>query len=97
VNVADGEARLENAGSVEFSNQSDAAELAFLGEFGVYASCRVLPRVTIQAGYEFWYLYGVALAFDQQNNLLSPSTGRSLESDNDIFYHGLTAGFQVVW
>jgi hypothetical protein len=71
--------------------------LAALAEWGFYATFKVLPRVTLKAGYEFWWLYGVAIAFENVEQSLTPLSGNGISSDGDIFYHGGTVGCEVVW
>jgi hypothetical protein len=96
-NFADGQIGLSNAGTVQFLNGEDDVELSFLGELGYYLNYRITPRVSLRAGYEVWYLYGVALASDQAIVPLSINTGRMLKHREDVFYHGGTAGLQVIW
>lgn len=96
-NFIDGKSRLVNAGVIQFDNESDKGQFAALGEFGIYADYKILPRVTARAGYELWWLYGVALAGEQEHYVLTRYAGRSLNSDGDILYQALTAGVEIVW
>jgi hypothetical protein len=96
-NIAEGNSSLINDGEVQFDNSSEEFQIGFNGEFGVHAAFKILPRVTATAGYEFWYLYGAALAWEQELYYLNPFSGSSLDTDEDVFYHGATAGVEVVW
>lgn len=94
---SDKRTRLTNAGLQIINNDADRAQLAFLGEGGFFANFRLTQRITLWAGYEAWYVYGVALAAEQAFVPMSPQTGTSTKKDGDIFYHGGTAGVQYAW
>jgi hypothetical protein len=96
-NVADGQTTLINDGVVEIFNDSQDVQFTFLGEWGLYATYKILPRVTARGGYEFWYLYGVAEAVDQDLRFLASFSGGNLNTDSDSFYHGVTGGVEIVW
>lgn len=97
VNFASGQSTLVNDNVLQFNNETDDPQFGFFGEIGLHASYRLLPRVTLTGGYEFWYLYGAAFALEQELYYLSPFTGTSLNTDGDAVYHGATAGVEIVW
>jgi hypothetical protein len=96
-NVADGNVKLDHAGVREVDNGEDEVQFAFLGELGWFGSYRILPRVTAFVGYELWYVYGVAEAVKQKVQPFTLETGKEVETDGDIFYHGGTVGLEVTW
>lgn len=95
-NIADGNVRLVNAGTVQVANGDDDLDLATLIELGYYFSYQITPRVRLRGGYEFWWLYGVANAPSQIPNPITAQTGSVVEED-DIYYHGATVGVEIVW
>ncbi len=95
VNYIEGNAGLVNAGEREFSIGDEKGQLGFEAEIGFHAKYQLLPRVNLQAGYEFWYLYGVATGTSQHSARLSRK--RYLDSKGEVFYHGGSVGVEVVW
>ena len=96
-NFAEGDVLLINAGAVELDNDDSEFQLAFLGELGFSARYRILPCFSVQAGYEIWYLAGLAQSHGQTVSPLTPATGTDLDSDNDTWYHAATVGAELVW
>ncbi|MFV2067467.1 MAG: BBP7 family outer membrane beta-barrel protein [Pirellulales bacterium] len=97
VNLISGDLTLDNDGGYVQINDADEVELSLLGEWGTYLSCRISPNISARIGYEFWYVSGVALAYDQVQNVVTPASGRSIDSGGDLVYHGATGGIEVVW
>ncbi len=95
-NVIDGSASLTNNGVGQFSNAAEDFGFAAAVEVGYFASFQVTPRIKFRAGYEFWWLYGVALATDQVTSPLTANTGRAVD-DATTVYHGATAGVEIDW
>jgi hypothetical protein len=95
-NYIEGNAGLVNAGVRQFAIGDEKGQLAFEAEMGFFAKFQVLPRVNIQAGYEFWYVYGVATPTAQRISTFL-SQDDSFDSEDDIFYHGGSIGAEVVW
>lgn len=96
-NFAEGDVLLINAGAVELDNGDSDLQLAFLGELGFSARYRVLPCLSIWAGYELWYLAGLAQSHGQIVSPLTPATGTDVNSDNDTWYHAATVGAELRW
>lgn len=96
-NFADGGVRLVNAGVEELNNSADEVAFAFQGELGLSARLRITPRLSLRGGYEIWYLSGLALADGQTVSPLTPATGRSLDEEQDTWYHGVTLGGDYTW
>lgn len=96
-NFADGDVRLVNAGVQELNNSDDEVALAFQGELGVRANLRITRRLSAYCGYEVWYLYGLALVDGQALAPLTRTTGTSLDTEGDTWFHGVTLGGQFNW
>ncbi|HTN74522.1 MAG TPA: BBP7 family outer membrane beta-barrel protein, partial [Pirellulaceae bacterium] len=80
-------------------------DAAFLAEAGLMANWRVSQSWTFRGGYQFLYVNGVALAPENfnatppflQNAFVPPTRVPVLNTGGDVFYHGLTAGFEYMW
>jgi len=96
-NIVNGRVTLDNGGVRQFDNDNNDIQIGFLSEFGCFFDYRVLPTVSLRAGYEFWYLYGFAAATNQPVTTLSSSTGSNVRSKEDVFLHGASVGAEVVW
>jgi hypothetical protein len=94
-NYVEGNAGLVNDGIQQFAIGDEKGQFAIEAELGFFTKFQVLPRLNIQAGYEFWYLYGLATPATQSASRLSRD--RSLYSEDDIFYHGGSIGAEMVW
>lgn len=97
MNAADANTLLTNAGAVELANSDDDIEFASLIEFGYFLRYRLTQNISIQAGYEFWWVYGLAVAPDQLQATVTPRTGLDVDGNGDTWYHGGTAGIELVY
>jgi hypothetical protein len=95
LNYVDFDYSLDNAGVNQFSTGSEKGQFGFEAELGLYAKYQLLPRLSIQAGYEFWYLYGVATPTSQNRSRIKHEDGAY--SEDDIFYHGGSLGLEMIW
>ena len=96
-NIADSNTALINAGAVEIANSDDDLQFASLIEFGYFVKYRLTPNVSLQGGYEFWWLYGLAVAPDQLQARMTPRSGLNIDTNGDTWYHGGTFGVEVVY
>lgn len=96
-NFASGKLRVLNAGALQVDNDPNEGQLSALVELGVTASYQVTPRVALRAGYEFWYVYGVALTTEQVISPLSAATLSSMKTSSDAFFHGASVGLETTW
>jgi hypothetical protein len=96
-NIADSTTQLVNAGVVQLNSSADKTQIAATVEYGLMANLQLTPRVSIHAGYEVWYLVGVALAPEQNVSPMTRNTGRSMITDDDSWFHGGTVGVQCTW
>jgi hypothetical protein len=76
---------------------SDDTEIAGMFEIGTKLGINVTRSISATIGYDVWYLTGVAESSSQlplNYNLATPFT---VNAEDDVFIHGLTAGIQVVY
>ena len=97
LNSADVNLRLVNAGAVEVANADDNLHFASVLEFGYYGSYQLTPHINVRAGYEFWWLYGVAGVRGQVGSPVTLATGSRVDSNNNVYFHGATVGLEMVW
>jgi len=98
LNANDQNSFLVNTGPVATTLQgSDSqAEFAALGELQMNLFYKLTRNSRLRAGYEMWYLYGVATSNEQYNGTISPLLGRRTDDNDDIFMHGASVGFEWV-
>lgn len=83
--------RIQGVGAAQFSANDRTTHAAFCGEVGASVTYDLSRCWSIQAGYQCYWVTGVAIAGDQigATNLVT-QTGINVNSD--AFYHGATAG-----
>ena len=64
---------------------------------GVFSKVQLTRCLSARGGYEVWYLTELATVPGNTPALITPDIGRSIQTDEDIFFHGLTAGFELNW
>lgn len=73
---------------------------SFLGNIGATMRYYVWDHVSVSAGYEMFYVTGLALASDQLVAITTPVTGAatlSLRTDNAILIHGGRIGLEIAF
>ncbi|QDU97892.1 BBP7 family outer membrane beta-barrel protein [Lignipirellula cremea] len=70
--------------------------VAFVGEIGVTAGYEVTNWLALEAGYQFLWLDGVALAGEQASSV-NPFTQTASINHGDAIYHGLRLGATARW
>ena len=88
---------LSNAGSAILGTSDSDVDVAGLFEFGTFVKYSLTPSVRLTAGYEMWYLPGVATVASQGLNIVSPGTAQKVNADDDLFLHGFSAGAQILY
>ena len=91
-NMANSQTVLWSNGSLPIDNKADNVAFSAMLDFGYYLSYRVSPRLTLRAGYEFWWIHGLAIAPDQLRGPLNHDSGIHLFSNGDALYHGGVVG-----
>ncbi len=88
---------LTNAGTPIFAAGQRTTDVAGLIEMGVFTNYQIVPSVRLTAGYEMWYLPGVATVPGQDIRVVNPNTGFRVQNDNELFLHGGSVGVQVLF
>ena len=74
------------------------AQAAFVGEINLSAIYQLTKTWNIRAGYNLLWIDGVALAPNQLDFTYNlPTTGRQLNTDGGVFYHGASIGLEARW
>ena len=87
---------------------NDSGNMVLRGGFGVFYDlpAGTVSNIVIGAGYQVFFLNGVALApnqltstnFDIFSNTITPGrTGRPINDNNNIFFHGPSVGVEITW
>lgn len=88
---------LSNAGTTVVNSGDTDVKVAGLFEFGVIGNYHILPSVRLTAGYEFWYMPGLATVPEQGPALVSPAMGTTVFNEDDVILHGGSAGIQILF
>ena len=93
---------ISELGSGAFNNTTalavhtdDEISFAFAPEVAVFTQYQLTPSVALRAGYEMLYVYGLALASDQELRVVHPGMNDNIDDEGDIFYHGGSVGVEV--
>lgn len=89
--------QLINAGTSVLDNRDTAVDVAGVIEYGIFARYQVVPSIRLMAGYEFWYMPGIATVNGQQIHRVNPDSGSRVDNDDSVFLHGGGAGVQVLF
>ena len=97
VNINDEQTTLSNGGTQWINNSFNDEDFAWMVETGVFAVYHLSDRLSAHVGYEGWFVDGVVIAGQQQLNPIDLNMGLRSDARGDIFYHGASAGFELVW
>ena len=87
--------------NIEFIDaEDDSTTIAFSYEFGINAKYRVNNRSQFRIGYNILFLDNVSTVSNNLTNEgggipISPTFGTSTSDSGDIFFHGLSLGFEI--
>lgn len=96
-NVGDNVVFISNAGVPQVNHKDRDFEFAAMIEGGAYLRYFVTSRLAIRYGYEFWYIYGVGLAPNQLDPVVSTFSGRDFRGEDDVLVHGGSIGVEFGW
>jgi hypothetical protein len=96
-NFSDHDSAFVNTQGPFITANNDDINFSFLAEFGVGANLQLTPGMALRAGYEFWYIYGLALAPEQIDFRVGPQMGAFHDDNGSMILHGPTAGLTLVW
>lgn len=88
---------LINNGNLLINAGDSRVDIAGMFEFGVLGNYHILPSVRLTAGYEFWWMPGMATIPEQGPTLITPATGTYSFHKDDLFLHGGSVGLQVLF
>ena len=88
---------MQNAATTIVNGGDSSVDLAGLVEMGVFANYQLVPSIRLTAGYEFWYMPGIATVPSQNPQFINPSTGTRIDNDNELFLHGGSVGAQILF
>ena len=90
-------ASLQN-GAITVINAADSSvDVAGLIEMGFFTNYQIVPSVRLTAGYEFWYMPGIATVPGQGPQFVNPSSATRVNNDQELFLHGGSVGVQVLF
>lgn len=82
---------------VATSYTANGSSTGFFGEVGVNGAVRLSEHLYWRAGYNFFWISGVATSLNQLGALdLTDSTGK-LNLGGSVFLHGVNTGIELVW
>ena len=96
-NFMDSATVMTNDGSIVLNSGDSRVDLAGLIEAGVYGSYQLVPSIRFTAGYEFWYMPGVATVPEQLPQQVTLGSGTDVRNDDSILLHGASVGVQVLF
>ncbi|MFO1063664.1 MAG: hypothetical protein U0892_07345 [Pirellulales bacterium] len=96
-NLNRGQSFLRNNGVNVIDSQDNDIDVAGIFEFGTFGVYSVTRSVRLTAGYEFWYIPGVATIPGQSPNRISPETGVKVYANDEMLVHGGSAGVEILY
>ncbi len=96
-NVAENDFTLRPSTGGQFDGGGKATRVAFVGDIGVNAAYFVTANLAIRGGYQLLWLDGVATGPGAIATATANSSQAGINSTNNVFFHGATAGVEYVW
>lgn len=88
---------LQNGATTVVNAGDSSVDVAGLIELGVFANYQLVPSVRLTAGYEFWYMPGIATIPGQSPQLINPATSTQVSNEDELFLHGGSVGAQILF
>lgn len=88
---------LNNAGLTRIDAVDSRLDVAGMFDLGSYIKYSVTPSIRLTAGYDLWYLPCVATVPKQGLNVVSETTAAKVNTDADLFLHGVSFGAQILY
>jgi hypothetical protein len=76
---------------------ADGGRVAFVGDLSLSLTYRLTSRCSLRGGYNVMWVEGVALAPDQLDFTLTPTSGSGLNDNGGVFLHGAHVGVEARW
>ena len=96
-NFAERGTLLTNDGTLLLNTGDDSVDIAGVIEAGIFGHYQLVPSIRLTAGYEFWYMPGIATLPEQSPGFLTQSSGTSVQQEDDLFLHGGSVGVEVLY
>lgn len=96
-NFYEGSRFMSNAGTLILNSGDSDVDVAGLIEGGIFTQYSIVDSIRLTAGYEFWFMPGMATIAEQQPNRVGPGSGSTVQREDDVFLHGGHVGVQVLF
>lgn len=96
-NFYDGATFVNNGVTTLVNRSADDENLAGFIEWGILGRYRLYRSLYLTAGYEFWYIDGIALAVDQPITNINPAQGNVFFANDELFFHGGSVGLEILF
>ena len=96
-NFAQDVVRLDNAGTLILNAGSDRTDWAGVFEYGIFGNYAIVPSVRLTAGYEFWWLPGIATVPEQEPQFINPGSGSFTQNEDNLILHGGSIGLEILF
>jgi len=95
INTIPPESPLVPTGSVSFSDRATRTAPGFIGDLTLLAGWQISPNFSLQVGYDFLWVAGMATATRQFN--LDNRDNNAIDAGGQTFYNGVSFGFYGSW
>ena len=82
-------------GTTNFSDANTRTAAGFIGDLTLFAGWQINPNFSLQVGYDFLWVAGMATASRQYN--LDNRDNNSIDVGGQTFYNGVSFGFNGSW
>lgn len=82
-------------GTTNFSDEASRTGAGFIGDLTLFAGWQITPNFSLQVGYDFLWVAGMATATRQFN--LDNRDNNAIDVGGQTFYNGLSFGFYGSW
>ncbi|MCR9296230.1 MAG: hypothetical protein NXI32_26255 [bacterium] len=96
-NVAERRSLLINDGTLLINAGDSSTDWAGVFEFGWFANYYVIPQLRFSAGYDFWWMTQMATISEQRPTSITPATGTTVFSEDDVLVHGASLGVELIF
>jgi hypothetical protein len=97
INAADNDITQLIAARQRTGDEIASDELDFVGEIDLVAEHKLARRTAIDAGYQVYWIDGVAIATDQVAISTTMLRQEHIDTRGEVFYHGAFTGFDITW
>jgi hypothetical protein len=94
LDIAESQTRLFNQGTLVLNNSAKDQDLAGMFEISSQIGFHITSELSAFAGYDIWYLTGVATNEGQLPSNFGITQGNGVSINDDVFIQGITAGLR---